>query len=193
MDKTLIRNEVLTILKGMNAQTYKSRSSQITQTLLNEELILQSKIIGITISSFPEVDTWHLIEHLWSLGIRVAVPKCHAKTRDMQFYEITSFNQLEIVYMKLHEPIPEFTNKVVVDDISYLIVPGVVFDYLGYRIGFGGGYYDRFLQKYKGPTISLAFDEQVVSFVPKEVHDLPVDIILTDQNKWICHAQRGKS
>jgi len=193
LDKTIMRNEVLAILKEMDSQTYQTRSAQITQSLLNEEQILQSKIIGITISSFPEVDTWHLIEHLWSLGIRVAVPKCHAKTRDMQFYEITSFDQLEIVYMKLHEPKPEITNKINAEDISYLIVPGVVFDTLGYRVGFGGGYYDHFLQKYKGPTISLAFDEQVVPSVPKEHHDLPVDIILTDQNKWICHAQRGKS
>ncbi|MBU0904344.1 MAG: 5-formyltetrahydrofolate cyclo-ligase [Firmicutes bacterium] len=193
MDKTIMRNEVLAILKEMDSQTYQTRSAQITQSLLNEEQILQSKIIGITISSFPEVDTWRLIEHLWSLGIRVAVPKCHVKTRDMQFYEITSFDQLEIVYMKLHEPKPEITNKINAEDISYLIVPGVVFDALGYRVGFGGGYYDRFLQKYIGPTISLAFDEQVVPSVPKEHHDLPVDIILTDQNKWICHAQRGKS
>ncbi len=188
-----MRNEVLSVLKEMDSLTYQTRSAQITQSLLNEEQILQSKIIGITISSFPEVDTWHLIEHLWSLGIRVAVPKCHAKTRDMQFYEITSFDQLEIVYMKLHEPKPEITNKINAEDISYLIVPGVVFDTLGFRVGFGGGYYDRFLQKYKGATISLAFDEQVVPTVPKEHHDLPVDIILTDQNKWICHAQRGKS
>ncbi|WP_394187743.1 5-formyltetrahydrofolate cyclo-ligase [Paenisporosarcina quisquiliarum] len=193
MDKTIMRNEVLSVLKEMDSLTYQTRSAQITQSLLNEEQILQSKIIGITISSFPEVDTWHLIEHLWSLGIRVAVPKCHAKTRDMQFYEITSFDQLEIVYMKLHEPKPEITNKINAEDISYLIVPGVVFDTLGFRVGFGGGYYDRFLQKYKGATISLAFDEQVVPTVPKEHHDLPVDIILTDQNKWICHAQRGKS
>lgn len=192
MDKTIIRNEVLDLLKKMDSKTYETRSAKIFQALLNEELILESKIIGITMSSFPEVDTWRLIEHLWSLGIRVAVPKCHAKTRDMQFYEITSFDQLEVVYMKLHEPIPAITNKVSVEDISYLIVPGVVFDHFGYRIGYGGGYYDRFLQKYKGATISMAFDEQVVPSVPKELHDLPVDIILTDQNKWICHAQRGK-
>lgn len=192
MDKITIRNEVFTLLREMDIQTYRSRSTKISHSLLKEELFNESKIVGITLSSFPEVDTWQLIELLWKLGKRVVVPKCNAKTREMKFHEITSFDQLEIVYMKLHEPIPHLTNIVDVEDISYLIVPGVVFDHFGYRIGFGGGYYDRFLQNYKGPTISLAFDEQVVPSVPKESHDIPVDIILTDKNKWQSHALRGK-
>jgi 5-formyltetrahydrofolate cyclo-ligase len=176
----------------MDQHTYKSRSAIIAESLLKEEQMRHSKIVGITMSAFPEVDTWQLINHLWSLGIQVAVPKCHPKTRDMQFYEITSFDQLEVVYHKLHEPIPHLTNKVDVTDISYLIVPGIVFDRFGYRIGFGGGYYDRFLQKYKGPTLSLAFDEQVISTVPKENHDRAVDVILTDKNKWPSQTLRGK-
>ncbi|WP_274517235.1 5-formyltetrahydrofolate cyclo-ligase, partial [Lysinibacillus boronitolerans] len=60
----------------------------------------------MTISNMPEVDTILLIEELWKLGKKVAVPKCHPKTREMSFYVIESFSQLETVYMHLREPIP---------------------------------------------------------------------------------------
>lgn len=183
MDKATIRKSKLNMLNEMSQQTYNKRSAKITTLLLEEIDFNHADIVGITLSAFPEVDTWRLIEKLWSSGIRVAAPKCDAKTRRMQFFEITSFDQLEIVYMKLHEPNPNKTNKVASENISYLIVPGVVFDLSGFRIGYGGGYYDRFLSTYDGPTISLAFDEQLVEKVPSENFDLPVQVVITDKRR----------
>ena len=89
--------------------------------------------------------------------------------------------------MHLKEPNPEETNIIPIENISYLIVPGVVFDQNGYRIGFGGGYYDRFLSKYDGPTISLAFDEQILLEVPNESFDIPVQSILSDKRRLECY------
>jgi 5-formyltetrahydrofolate cyclo-ligase len=108
----------------------------------------------------------------------------------MQFYEISSFDQLEIVYMQLHEPNPNKTNKVESENISYLIVPGVVFDLSGFRIGYGGGYYDRFLSNYDGPTISIAFDEQLIEIVPSENFDVPVQLLITDKRRVERHKKR---
>jgi len=62
-----------------------------------------------------------------------------------------------------------------------LIVPGLVFNEKGYRIGFGGGFYDRFLADYHGKTVSLAFDFQVMKEIPTESFDLPVQIIITNE------------
>ena len=76
-------------------------------------------------------------------------------------------------------------NLVEPNDIDLLIVPGIAFDSEGFRMGFGGGYYDRFLQSFKGNTVSLAFQEQIVSNLPKEDHDIPVEKIITDEGIFI--------
>ena len=71
-------------------------------------------------------------------------------------------------------------------NIDLIVVPGVVFDRQGYRIGFGGGYYDRYLSDFEGKRIALAFDEQVIEAVPRESHDLPVHILITETERIVC-------
>lgn len=192
MNKTILRNEVREALAKMSATAYRDQSFLVAKKLLQETYIIEAKTIGITISSKPEVDTIHLIEALWQLGKNVAVPKCNPKMREMSFYVIESFAQLETVYMHLREPIPEVTEFVDANEMDVIVVPGVVFDTHGYRVGYGGGYYDRYLVNYKkGKLMSLLFDEQLRESVPKEPHDCPVDIIVTPTNRINCVAQRG--
>ena len=101
----------------------------------------------------------------------------------MSFYVIESFSQLETVYMHLREPIPAICEFVDANEMDIIVVPGVVFDPYGYRIGYGGGYYDRYVLNYnKGKLMSLLFDEQIIDCVPTEAHDCPVDIMVTPQN-----------
>ncbi|GLC88639.1 5-formyltetrahydrofolate cyclo-ligase [Lysinibacillus piscis] len=192
MDKAMMRKEVQTRLATISAENYRSQSFVIANKVLQEPYIIEGNMIGLTISNQPEVDTVHLIEALWQLGKRVAVPKCHAKTKQMSFYEIESFAQLEMVYMQLREPIPELCELVDAADLDVIIVPGVVFDSSGYRIGYGGGYYDRYLCNYeRGKLLSLLFDEQLYERVPTEAHDYPVDIIITPTKRIDCVKERG--
>ncbi|MFJ5789299.1 5-formyltetrahydrofolate cyclo-ligase [Lysinibacillus sp. NPDC093197] len=192
MDKTTLRNEVREALANMSATTYRDQSFAVAKKVLQEPYIIEANTIGITISNMPEVDTIHLIEALWQLGKKVAVPKCNAKTREMSFYAIESFAQLETVYMHLREPIPAECEFVDANEMDIILVPGVVFDTNGYRIGYGGGYYDRYVLHYKkGKLMSLLFDEQLYEQVPIEMHDCPVDLIITPTKRIDCVAQRG--
>ncbi len=192
MDKTTLRNEVREALANMSATTYRDQSFAVAKKVLQEPYIIEANTIGITISNKPELDTIHLIEALWQLGKKVAVPKCNAKTREMSFYAIESFAQLETVYMHLREPIPTECEFVDANEMDIILVPGVVFDIKGYRIGFGGGYYDRYVLNYKkGKLMSLLFDEQLYEQVPIENHDCPVDFIFTPTKRIDCGAQRG--
>ncbi|UED78861.1 5-formyltetrahydrofolate cyclo-ligase [Lysinibacillus sp. CD3-6] len=192
MDKTTLRNEVREALANMSATTYRDQSFAVAKKVLQEPYIIEANTIGITISNKPEVDTIHLIEALWQLGKKVAVPKCNAKTREMSFYAIESFAQLETVYMHLREPIPTECEFVDANEMDIILVPGVVFDIKGYRIGYGGGYYDRYVLNYKkGKLMSLLFDEQLYEQVPIENHDCPVDFIFTPTKRIDCGAQRG--
>lgn len=183
MDKSTLRKTILHKLNTLEINVHNDHSNHIHNKVLVEEKIQNAQVVGITMSSFPEVDTWNLIKKLWAMGKQVAIPKCEPATREMTFYKFISFDQLEVVYMKLKEPIPSLTKKVDPTQIDVLIVPGVVFNMQGYRIGFGGGYYDRFLSGYNGATFALAFDIQIVNEIPIERFDLPVQCILTESRR----------
>lgn len=180
MDKSSQRKEMIKELKAMDPKDHQEKSEAIIQFLMEEESFQQADVIGLTMSAFPEVDTRRLIEECWKAGKKTVVPKCEPLSRGMDFRNIEDFGQLETVYMKLLEPIIENTEPVGPDQIDLLIVPGVVYSHDGYRIGFGGGYYDRYLTNYNGPTISLAFAIQLKDSVPVEVHDIPVQRICTE-------------
>ncbi|MGH2318141.1 5-formyltetrahydrofolate cyclo-ligase [Planococcus sp. SE5232] len=180
MDKSTQRKEVLASLNNMAIEEYKKKSEQVISRLMEDPAFLAAETIGMTISAFPEVDTFDLMEKCWAAGKKVAAPKCLPASRGMDFRMIEHRDQLEVVYMKLQEPIVAKTLYIKPGDIDLLIVPGVVFSKQGYRIGFGGGYYDRFLAGYQGVTRSLAFDCQIAESIPVEAHDLPVQGIYTE-------------
>jgi len=190
LNKKEWRKTIKSALSELSNETYHKYSSMIKERLMNEPFLKQCGTVAITISKPPEVETRKIIEELWRLEKRVAVPKCNPESRTMDFYEITSFSQLETVYMDLEEPIPSQTVYVSPEEIDLMIVPGIVFDAKGYRIGYGGGYYDRYLPKCSGRFISLAFHLQIVDELPKESHDIPVDIILTEKSVINCEHNR---
>lgn len=173
-------------LKSLDIQEYNQLSLAIIKNLFNSSEFLNATTIGVTISRFPEVDTRPIIEAAWKLGKKIAVPKCENQTREMDFRLINSYNNLEKVYFDLQEPIIKETVSIKKDDIDLQIVPGVVYASNGFRIGFGGGYYDRYLIDYKGTIVSLAFEKQTRQTVPFEVHDIPVQKIFTENGIIIC-------
>lgn len=180
MEKVSQRKEVLALLNQMTEEEYRRKSEAVVSRLLDDPAFLAAKTIGMTISAYPEVDTADLLKKCWAAGKNVAAPKCHPATREMDFRIIDNLDQLEVVYMKLQEPIVSQTLYIKPKEIDLLIVPGVVFSKEGFRIGFGGGYYDRFLASYKGATRSLAFDCQMAESMPVEAHDMPVQGIYTE-------------
>ncbi|WP_409301685.1 5-formyltetrahydrofolate cyclo-ligase [Peribacillus sp. SCS-155] len=186
-EKKAIRNTVLSCLHMMDHEGHREYSNKIASTLYQQEEWVNAKNVGITISRAPELDTKPIIEKAWKQGKIVTVPKCLPKNNEMQFRRLQSFDQLETVYYGLSEPIVSETQYIPQEQIDLLIVPGVAYIPQGYRVGFGGGYYDRFLANYSGIAISLAFREQIVENVPIEAHDIPVSKIITPERIFICN------
>jgi 5-formyltetrahydrofolate cyclo-ligase len=184
--KKVVRKHVQGLLNSMDRDEHKRLSLTIVNQLLQSAEFRNANTIGLTLSRFPEVETRPLIEAAWQAGKRVAVPKCIQETRDMDFRLITSYTNLETVYMNLLEPIVAETVAVEKAAIDLQIVPGVVYSNDGYRIGFGGGYYDRYLANYNGHMLSLAFDCQTNIAVPLESHDIPVHKIFTPTKELYC-------
>ncbi len=190
MNKDLKRHEMLATLNKLDKDQHKARSMVIKDRLIDSVEFQNAKTIGITISRFPEISTRPIIEAAWAAGKKVAVPKCVQKTKEMDFRLLTSFDELEIAYFNLQEPIMSETEAVCKQDIDLQIVPGIAFSPGGYRIGFGGGYYDRYLADFEGNMVSLALEVQIEDEVPRESHDIPVDKIFTDKQIICCRKGR---
>ncbi|UOY94015.1 5-formyltetrahydrofolate cyclo-ligase [Ectobacillus sp. JY-23] len=183
--KAELRKAILMELNHMTLKERTEKSLLLAQRLYQQAEWEQARTIAITISMGHEPDTRSIIEYAWHIGKKVAVPKCTPKTRDMEFRYITSFAQLETVYMELQEPMVAKTVLANPDEIELMLIPGVAFTRERARIGYGGGYYDRYLPKYKGRTVALAFAEQIVSSVPMDMHDQYVQKVITETDIFI--------
>lgn len=190
MSKETMRKSMLLSLAKIE-RFERARIEQKMHAALFDSLLWQeSECIALTVSGGDEWDTRPIIERAWRDGKRICVPKSIHKERVMDFYELTSFDQLEKGYFGIEEPLPEKTVRCRKEAIDLLIVPGLVFMPSGYRIGFGGGFFDRFLEDFSKPTLSMLHSNQLVDSFPIETHDVPVQFLLTEEG--IQRARLGK-
>jgi 5-formyltetrahydrofolate cyclo-ligase len=180
LEKKQLRIQLKEILSNLSKPLYEDLSERISNKLFEDEDWKQANVIGITISKFPEVDTYRIIQTAWEQGKIIAAPKCYPKEKRMAFRIISDFSQLESVFYGLLEPVEEKTKPLNHENIDLIIVPGLGYTREGYRIGFGGGYYDRYLKDYSGKTISLAFRSQIIPSFGTEHHDVPVAKVITN-------------
>lgn len=178
--KRYLRKKAFNYLNSISIKDKKCIEFNQYSNLMSSSLWKKSKTIGITYSQPLEWDTSKLIKLAWSQGKKVALPRCIPDSRQLDFFIINSFDQLENVYQELLEPVEVIENKVRKNDIDLLIVPGLLFDCYGYRIGFGGGYYDRYLTNYKNITLSICSSAQLIKEIPREPYDIPVDYLVTE-------------
>lgn len=191
--KEKIRQEAQETLKSLNNTRRSSVTQLLHDRLFDSDLWRNANSIGVTMSQDIEWDTYPIINRAWREKKTISVPKATHKTRQMTFYAITSFDQLEEGYIGIQEPIEEKATKIKKQEIDLLIVPGVAFTKAGYRIGFGGGFYDRFLADYTGETVSLIATEQLYNNLPHDEYDQPVNYIITDQGLIHCDKNRKES
>ncbi|WP_280768447.1 5-formyltetrahydrofolate cyclo-ligase [Salipaludibacillus daqingensis] len=179
MDKRELRLKMKKTLKGIDHVKKQQDENRIYRNLFSHDNWKTSDIIGVTISVGFEIDTTPIIEQAWKEAKTVVVPKCQSRDKTMTFYTLEDFNQLENSFYGLKEPNTDVTEAISPSFIQWLIVPGLIFDRRGYRIGHGGGYYDRFLAKHVLSTVSICMPEQLVESIPNDKFDLPVDFLIT--------------
>lgn len=186
MDKKALRLEVMAKLKRLTADEKHEIEKRMTEQLIQSDVWQDAKTIGITIANGLEWDTQAIIETGWRQGKIMCVPKCEPSSKKLSFYRFYDYNQLEVVYYHLREPKPDERERVGKSELDLLVVPGVVFDARGFRIGFGGGYYDRFLQNHTFQTISLVHSLQMIDEIPEESFDIPVDRLISEKGIIVC-------
>lgn len=150
-------------------------SEIIAQKVIETEAFRQAEQIYAYVDYNHEVSTKPIIEAAWKAGKQVAVPKVEGKA--LIFYHLKSYDQLEEGYFGIPEPA---SGEIVNWENPLMIMPGVAFDDQRHRVGYGGGFYDRFLEVHKIPTIAVAFDFQMMDQVPVEPTDILPDMIITE-------------
>ena len=175
MDKKALRKEIREKKRAMSEEEILSRSEKLGELFLSSEAYRNAKTVYGYLPYNQEVRTVPMLEQALRDGKKVAVPKIYGDT--MRFIYLEDLSCVEKNSMGIPEPVAD--TPVAEDKTALVLMPGVAFTKNGDRIGYGGGFYDRFLaEEPNHPTLALCYDFQIVESLPTEEFDIPVDTVL---------------
>ncbi len=175
MDKKQLRDRIRAQKRAMTEEEICAASQQLTALFLATDAYKAARTIYGYLPYNQEVRTVPLLRQAIKDGKQVAVPKVYGE--EMRFILLTDLTQVETGYAGIPEPVAD--GPVACDPTALVLMPGLAFDEKGHRMGYGGGFYDRFLaQEPEHPTIALCYSFQVLPEIPVEEFDIPVDLVL---------------
>lgn len=188
-DKGSLREGYIGARSRIQTSTKEGLDERIKANLESFDIYSNAELLLAYVSSEGEVDTRAIIQDKLDAGGRVALPCFDESTRTLSFYEISSLDGLVEGHRGVLEPDASEGEPLTPFDLegSVCLVPGLVFDAQGHRVGYGGGYYETFLPFYPGDKIAIARTTQLSSNpLPAEDGDTAVDFIVTDSGVWNC-------
>lgn len=175
MDKTELRREIRARKRAMTEAEIEERSARLAQLFFASRAYQNAKTIYGYLPYNQEVRTVPMLERALKDGKKVAVPKVYGD--EMKFLYLDDLNAVAKGYAGIPEPIAD--EPVAQDETALVLMPGLAFDPQGHRIGYGGGFYDKFLAAEPNhPTLALCYEFQMLPKLDVEDHDIPVDTVL---------------
>ena len=180
--KERLRKHVIAVRTGLDRSQAEVSGQAILAQILGLEAYRQAQLVHTYVSSKEnEVDTRALIGTCLAQGKRVAVPVVMPGTKTLAHALIDGLDQLVVGPWGLAQPDPAAAVWLPAEArIDLVVVPGLAFDRRGQRIGWGGGYYDRFLAQVQAVKVGLCYDALVLDCIPGEPHDVPVDMVVAE-------------
>lgn len=176
-----LRQKYKNMRRAMPPEDKASRDATIAERVASLWQYQRCRVLLTYVSTNIEVDTYRLIEKALADGKVVAVPRCVPGTRNMEFYRIRGVEELEPGTFGVLEPLPREENRVTDFSNSLCVVPALSYDWHGFRLGYGKGYYDRFLSKYTGVMIGICYSNCVQQRLPHGRFDRPVQLLVTER------------
>ncbi|WP_249029804.1 5-formyltetrahydrofolate cyclo-ligase [Tannockella kyphosi] len=176
MDKKVIRKKMIKKRQGLSMLEYNDKSCSIITRLRNHPFYKEAKTIGIYVSFNKEVDTYSYLDLLCQEK-QVCIPKTKGKEMDFFVYDKNNLEENQYGILETKD-----SQKIKKENIDLLVIPLVAYHDSGYRVGYGGGYYDRYLKDYKGHTIGLAFEFQKIEEIDFEEFDQKVELVIHENN-----------
>ncbi|MGI6587357.1 MAG: 5-formyltetrahydrofolate cyclo-ligase [Peptococcia bacterium] len=189
MNKKDLRQEMLKKREKLSLIEVKKKSLQINKQLLLFPAYDSAKIILTYLPIKNEPDTLPLIKNAWRQKKEVLIPVTQTTYKSLILSKLESLKELTKGNYGILEPKQEFLRPTTPHSVDLCLLPGLAFDHNGYRLGYGGGYFDRFLSSLRSDclTIALAYDFQILDTIPRAEHDIPIDIIITESTIYICN------
>lgn len=159
----------------------QSLDQKLTERFLQLEAYKNCRTLFSYVSSPIECDTYAILKQAFADGKRVAVPKVMPNSPELSFFYIRSLDDLKPGWYNIMEPDPKVCE--LAEDVSdgLCLVPGLGFDMEGYRLGFGKGFYDRFLNRFGGVTAGICYSKCTRLTLPRGSFDRPIDILITEK------------
>ena len=175
MDKKQLRQTIRQRKRAMTEEEIQRRSAALAALFTQSDAYRQAKTIYGYLPYNQEVRTVPMLQQALADGKRVAVPKVYGD--EMKFLYLEDLTQVAKGYAGIPEPIAD--GPVAHDETALVLMPGLAFDPQGHRIGYGGGFYDKFLAaEPHHPTLALCYDFQMLPSLDTQEHDIPVDTVL---------------
>ena len=175
MDKKQLRDQIRQRKRAMTEAEIQQKSEDLTRQFLATPLYRQAKTLYGYLPYNQEVRTVPILAQALADGKQVAVPKVYGDI--MRFILLPDLTKVAKGYSNIPEPIDD--EPVANDETALVLMPGLAFDPQGNRMGYGGGFYDKFLEAEPGhPTVALCYDFQMLPQLDTEAHDIPVDLVL---------------
>ena len=175
MNKQELRRMIREKKRAMTAAEIEAKSETLGKLFRETEDYRNARTIYGYLPYNQEVRTVAMLEQALRDGKRVAVPKCYGD--EMKFIFMEDLSLVEKGYANIPEPIAD--GPIADDETALVLMPGLAFDKDGHRIGYGGGFYDKFLAAEPGhPTLALCYDFQMLPHLETEEFDIPVDTVL---------------
>ena len=177
MDKASLREKMKQERSKLTEQDRNQFAQQAADRLMGAELLITCENIGVFSSIGTEIDTGPLFADLMDSGRRVFFPKMDKSSRSLNWGQAATLGSMVEGPHGVLEPESATYS---VTDLDLIVVPGLGFGLNGGRLGYGAGWYDRTLESFEGPVVGFGFDCQVLEAVPSQVHDRPVNWIVTE-------------
>ena len=175
MDKKELRGFIRAKKRAMTEAEIEKKSAELAKLFLASEPYRRANTVYGYLPYNQEVRTVPMLEQALRDGKRVAVPKVYGD--EMRFIYLTDLSAVEKGYAGIPEPMAD--GPVAHDPHALVLMPGLAFDAQGHRIGYGGGFYDKFLESEpEHPTLALCYDFQMLPALETQAHDVPVDTVL---------------
>lgn len=166
--------------QNLTAKEVEDKSTAITLRIIDSDLFADVKKVAGYLPTKNEVDTKSVINFLVEVGASTYLPKFFGK--EYKLVRFDSWTDLAEGPYEILEPVGDET--ISVDEIDLAFIPGVAFDKKGVRLGYGKGVYDKLLSKSKAMLVGLAYEFQVVDALPREDHDLTMNLVITDEKVY---------
>ena len=181
MDKKDLRKTLREKRKNIEKSKKVIYDKEISQKIIRSEYFEEAQQVLVFSSSDDEFDTRYIIERCRMENKRVFYPLCTDKDGHMKFFEVDSVGDLQVGMYGISEP-KSYCKEYKPEENDIVIVPCLSVDEKGYRIGYGKGYYDRFLKDFNGVSICPCYEEMLTDTIPTDEYDIKVNIIVTQNS-----------